>query len=68
MHKGLQNLTDGELAIKPEHLSYIKIVSLTQAEINDRAANKIPINENEMYQSFEFSGNLQILLMNSTIR
>ncbi len=63
-----QNLSDIELAIKPEYLSYIKVVSLSQNEIDARAENKTPINETEIYQAFEFSGNFQIMLMNETRR
>lgn len=66
--KAVQNLTEGEQAIKPEHLSYIKVVSLTQTEIDEKARNNTQINETDIIQIFEFSGNLHILMMNSTRR
>ena len=51
-----------------DYVSYIKIVSLSQTEIDQRAANNIQIDDTEILQIFEFSPNLQIMSMNATIR
>jgi len=54
--------------LKTDSIAYIQIVSLSQAQIDDRVKNNKTINESEILQFFQFSGNYQLLNMNSTIR
>ena len=62
------NVTEGEQVIKPEYISYINVVTLPQSEIDSRKNNNTPINDTDIYMAFEFSGDLQVLTMNSTLR
>ncbi len=54
--------------IKSDHICKIRIIGLSPHEMKTRAANSIPIEESEIYESFFFSGSADVLDMNVIIR
>ena len=65
-HRG--DTPEDEPVIKPDFVSYVKVVDLSAEEIEDKAKNNVTIDDKDIRQSFVFSGTGQVMNMNATIR